>query len=151
MNSGTAFRLRTLLKEEGRLAYIRLNNQTPCLPRGAACRAIALSEGESRLNQGHCGLLFLSPHSVRLSHGCDRPHSFASPPFATAAVSPPHAFPAVKISSLKITFSCAGFVGFAGSWTATRLYAKIKQKSMKTHDSTACHQTAVAAFQSEIQ
>src|SRR2546427_4723062 len=45
---------RTLLEEEAKLAYVKLNIQTPCPPRGAV-----------PVNQGCCGRLFHSRHPAR--------------------------------------------------------------------------------------
>src|SRR5882724_9712736 len=49
-----ASRLRTLLKNEAKMTYVRLNSQTPCPPRGAV-----------PVNQGCCGRLFHSQHPDR--------------------------------------------------------------------------------------
>src|ERR1700678_1635989 len=63
---GTASRLRTR-HQEAKLAYIQLNIQTPCPPRGAV-----------PVNQGYCGRFF---HSQRP----DRLRSWMRPPSYVAA------------------------------------------------------------------
>jgi hypothetical protein len=54
INAGTASRLRILLRNKAKLAYFRLNSQTPCV--------VALS----RLTQGRCRRLFHSGRPDRL-------------------------------------------------------------------------------------
>src|SRR5712692_9732843 len=64
-------------QNEAKLAYIRLNSQTPCPPRGAACPAIARSDGGSRLTKDVVGGSFTLNTRIAFGDGCDR-HSYVS-------------------------------------------------------------------------
>ncbi len=75
-------------RNEAKLAYIRLNSQTPCPPpafarrfgatsRGAACPAIARSDGGSRSTKDVVGGSFTLNIQIAFGDGCDR-HSYVS-------------------------------------------------------------------------
>jgi hypothetical protein len=58
---------------EGELTYIKLNRQTPCPPRGAACRALAVLRRLIPVNQGCCRRSFTHNTRIAFSHGGDHP------------------------------------------------------------------------------
>jgi hypothetical protein len=60
MNAETASRLRTPQELEGKLAYVRLNIQTPCPPRGAV-----------PVNQGRLRRYFTLTARIAFGYGCD--------------------------------------------------------------------------------
>jgi len=63
MSADTASRLRRLLKNEAKLAYVRLNNQTPCPPRGT----VPVNQGRTWEAISFCSF------RIALGHGCDYP------------------------------------------------------------------------------
>jgi RHS repeat-associated protein len=65
MKRWDGFSVTNASQNEAKLTYVRLNRQTPCPPRGAACRAVAVLRRLIPVNQECCRRLFHSQHPDR--------------------------------------------------------------------------------------
>ncbi len=68
-----SFSVTNASQSEAKLTYIKLNRQTPCPPRGAACRAVAVLRRLIPVNQECCGRFFTRNTRLAFGHGGDHP------------------------------------------------------------------------------